>query len=69
MFQKELLIFGSAILRGGLGKGDVLAQKSREYPQPQGYGPESANGDLEGYRNHPAPQPGSEKCYCFQQHA
>eukprot|EP00983_Pelagomonas_calceolata_P061174 1146715-Pelagomonas_calceolata.AAC.1 len=43
------------------GKGDTLAQKSRESPPPQSYKEEKANVDLEGYRKHPAPEPGYEK--------
>eukprot|EP00983_Pelagomonas_calceolata_P009129 295838-Pelagomonas_calceolata.AAC.2 len=42
-------------------KGDTLAHKSRESPPPQGYRPESANRDLEGYWKHPAPGPGCGK--------
>eukprot|EP00967_Tisochrysis_lutea_P054469 scaffold68114_cov19-Tisochrysis_lutea.AAC.1 len=38
-------------------KKDTLAQKSHEPPPPQGYRPECANGDLEGYWKHPAPGP------------
>eukprot|EP00983_Pelagomonas_calceolata_P056793 1144765-Pelagomonas_calceolata.AAC.1 len=33
----------------GRGKGDTLAQRSRESPPPQSCKTESANGDLEGY--------------------
>eukprot|EP00983_Pelagomonas_calceolata_P121411 1160798-Pelagomonas_calceolata.AAC.7 len=40
------------------GKGDTLAQKSHEPPPPQRYKEEKANGDLEGYWRHPAPEPG-----------
>eukprot|EP00983_Pelagomonas_calceolata_P018246 571689-Pelagomonas_calceolata.AAC.1 len=48
------------------GKGDTLAQRSRDSPPPQSYKPESANGDLEHYWKHPAPGPGCEKYCCFQ---
>eukprot|EP00983_Pelagomonas_calceolata_P085259 1156519-Pelagomonas_calceolata.AAC.1 len=48
-------------------KGDTLAQKSRESPPPQlkSYKEKKANGDLEGYWKHPAPEPGREKLTIF----
>eukprot|EP00983_Pelagomonas_calceolata_P074831 1152719-Pelagomonas_calceolata.AAC.1 len=49
-----------------LGKGDTLAQKSRESPPPRSYKTENTNGDLEGYWKHPAPGTGSEKYLCLQ---
>eukprot|EP00983_Pelagomonas_calceolata_P039390 1137165-Pelagomonas_calceolata.AAC.1 len=42
------------------GKGDTLAQRSCESPPPQCCKTESANGDLEGYWKHPAPEPGCD---------
>eukprot|EP00983_Pelagomonas_calceolata_P048636 1141144-Pelagomonas_calceolata.AAC.3 len=48
------------------GKGDTLAQESRESPPPQSYETENANGDLEGYKKHPAPEPGYEEYSFFQ---
>eukprot|EP00983_Pelagomonas_calceolata_P086683 1156806-Pelagomonas_calceolata.AAC.1 len=45
-----------------LGKGDTLAQKSHESPPPQRYRIRSANGDLEGYWKHPAPEPPVQSC-------
>eukprot|EP00983_Pelagomonas_calceolata_P043685 1138996-Pelagomonas_calceolata.AAC.2 len=50
------------------GKGNTLAQKSHEPPPPQSYKTKNANGDLEGHWKHPAPDPGCEKCFRFQQH-
>eukprot|EP00967_Tisochrysis_lutea_P032612 scaffold38566_cov19-Tisochrysis_lutea.AAC.1 len=38
-----------------MGRGDVLAQGAMKYPPPKFYRPESANGDLEGYWEHPPP--------------
>eukprot|EP00983_Pelagomonas_calceolata_P119024 1160563-Pelagomonas_calceolata.AAC.1 len=37
------------------GKGDTLARKSRESPPPHSCEVRNADGDLEGYRKHPAP--------------
>eukprot|EP00983_Pelagomonas_calceolata_P067744 1149594-Pelagomonas_calceolata.AAC.2 len=34
-------------------------------PPPQGYRPESANGDLEDYWKHPDPGPGCEKYFLY----
>eukprot|EP00983_Pelagomonas_calceolata_P037082 1136172-Pelagomonas_calceolata.AAC.3 len=45
---------------GHEGKGDALAQKSRESPPPQIHKEEKANVDLEGYLKHPAPEPGCD---------
>eukprot|EP00983_Pelagomonas_calceolata_P080603 1155219-Pelagomonas_calceolata.AAC.1 len=50
------------------GKGDTIAQKSRESPPPppspplsQSYRTESANGDLKGYWKQLAPGPGRSR--------
>eukprot|EP00983_Pelagomonas_calceolata_P041386 1138040-Pelagomonas_calceolata.AAC.2 len=44
-------------------KGDALAQKSHESPSTTKLHKKSANGDLESYWKHPAPEPGCEKHY------
>eukprot|EP00983_Pelagomonas_calceolata_P053207 1143202-Pelagomonas_calceolata.AAC.13 len=47
-----------------LGKGDTLAQTSRDPPPPQGYRTENAIGDLEGCWKLPPPGPGCEEYFC-----
>eukprot|EP00983_Pelagomonas_calceolata_P086919 1156856-Pelagomonas_calceolata.AAC.2 len=46
------------VIKRKSGKGNTLAQKSRESPPPQCYKTQNANGDLEGYLKHPASEPG-----------
>eukprot|EP00967_Tisochrysis_lutea_P110059 scaffold171723_cov18-Tisochrysis_lutea.AAC.2 len=46
---------------------ETLARETCEPPPPQGYRPGSANGDLESSWKHPAPRPGYEKYFCYQQ--
>eukprot|EP00983_Pelagomonas_calceolata_P132157 1161840-Pelagomonas_calceolata.AAC.20 len=48
-----------------LGKGDTLAQKSRESPPPHSYRRKRACRDLEGCWKHPDPEFGFGDNFCF----
>jgi len=64
--RKKKATYAEETLPRSIKEKETLAQKSLESPLPQTAKIESANGDLEGKRNHLAPEAGCEKHYSYQ---